>query len=30
MNNIKIYFAPMEGVAGYLFRNAYNDLLNKE
>ncbi len=28
MNNIKIYFAPMEGVAGYLFRNAYNEIFH--
>ncbi len=23
---MKIYFAPLEGITGYIFRNAYNDI----
>lgn len=26
--NIQLYFAPMEGVAGYLYRNTYNEIFS--
>lgn len=27
-DNMNIYFAPMEGVAGYIFRNTYNEIFS--
>ena len=26
MNDMKIYFAPLEGVTGYIFRNAFSGI----
>ena len=30
MNRLNIYFAPLEGITGYIYRNAYRDIIYKD